>query len=325
MDCAHVEELLPWLLNGTLPAVESAGVREHLARCAACREARAETAWVADLAAHHVPAGGLLDLAAGVRLPAEERVEIEAHLASCAACAAELELVRQSWVELEAPETVPAKLPGGRSELARPDLAFGPRPRPKSDWRTLALAASLAGMILGGFGFWQMRLQAAGEQARQAAEVERSRRAADEARRGRATAEAQVARLQEPQLNAGFAELMPVELVLRGAATPLPVLAVPAAGRITLLLAAPPAGPEKGEYGVELRDAQGRVVWAARGLERQALGEFSLSLPAELLPEGPAEIRLFPPDESEAASARYRFQVRHGRAERSGGSRRAPR
>lgn len=38
----EVVELLPWLVNGTLEPDEARRVRDHLARCASCRAARAE-------------------------------------------------------------------------------------------------------------------------------------------------------------------------------------------------------------------------------------------------------------------------------------------
>ncbi len=312
MDCARVEELLPWLVNGSLLVEEAASVREHLAQCPACREALADTAWVAELSASHLPAGSLVDLAAGIATPGMDRALVEAHLASCAACAAELALVRESWAALAAPESAARVLPDARIEPTRPGLAVAPRPRPTRDWRNLALAATLAGMILGGFGLWQARQQAAADGVRRAAEVERWSREVEESRRARTAAEARLTELQAPQLNASVAELMPAELVLRSASTALPVLSVPAVGRITLLLYAPPKGPAQGDYTVELRDAQGRILWSARGLTRQPVGDFSLSLPAELLPEGAAELRVFPPGEGKTAVAHYRFQVRRG-------------
>jgi len=312
MNCDRAEELLPWLLNGSLDAAEAGSVRAHLAGCAACRTAWVDTAWVAELSAIHVPAEDLVDLAAGVALTGVDRAAVEAHLAGCAACAAELALLRASWAAHAAPEGSAQMRPVARIEPARPGHAPALRPRPSWDWRNLALAATVAGMVLGGFAFWQLRLQAAGERVHLAAEVERSRREADEASGGRAAAEARLADLQAPQLNAQIAELMPEELVLRGAAATLPALSVPAAGRILLLLYAPPTEAAVGDYGVELRDTRGVVRWSAQGLKRQPGGGFSLSLPASLLAEGTAEIRVLAPGDGQAVVARYLFQVRPG-------------
>ncbi|MDQ1348756.1 MAG: zf-HC2 protein [Acidobacteriota bacterium] len=312
MNCARAEELLPWLLNGSLDAAEAGTLRVHLAGCADCRSAWADTAWLAELAARHVPETTLVDFAAGRTLPSEDHGPVEAHIATCAACTAELSLLRESWTAHAAPEVRAELDPAEALEAGRPGRAIAARPRTTWDWRNLALAASVAGMVLGGFGYWQLQLRASGDHARQAAEIERSHREADEARGGRVAAEARLAELEAPQVNAQIAELMPQELVLRGAPAPLPVLSVPAAGRILLLLYAPPAEAGKGDYEVELRDSQGALLWAAQGLRRTSSGDFSLSLPTALLAEGAAEIRVLAPGDGRAVVARYRFAVQRG-------------
>jgi len=312
MNCVRAEELLPWLLNGSLEAAEAGSVRAHLAGCAACRTAWVDTSWVVELSASHVPAGNLVDLAAGVALTGGDRAAVEAHLAGCMDCAAEMALLRASWTAHAAPERSAKLRSVARSEPGNLGDALTARPRTTWSWRDLALAAAVAGMILGSLGFWQMRLGAARDRLRWAAEVERWSAETEEARRDRATAEARLVELEAPVLNARVAELMPQDLVLRSALAPLPVLTVPAAGRITLLLYAPPTGLAEEDYGVELRDAQGVVRWSARGLTRQPTGDFSLSLPATLLAEGSAEIRVLASGRGQAVVARYGFQVRLG-------------
>ncbi len=312
MNCARAEELLPWLLNGSLDAAQAGSVRAHLAGCAACRTAWVDTTWVAELSASHLPAANLVDLATGVVLPGGDRVAAEAHLATCTACAAELALLRESWTAHGAALDTNEELPESRIAPGPHGNASAQRPRATRDWRNLALAASVAGMVLGGVGFWKVKLQATGDRERQAAEVERSRQEADEAKGEREAVAVRLAALEAPQLNVPLAELMPQELVLRAAPEALPVLSVPAAGRIMLLLYAPPTGAAAGDYGVELRDARGVVFWSAQGLKRQPGGDFSLSLPAEFLAEGTAEIRVLAPGDSPAVVARYRFAVRRG-------------
>lgn len=318
MDCAAVEELLPWLLNGSLEAAEAKAVKAHLAWCSACQEAAAETAWVGELSAQHVPSRWLVDLAAGAPLSAGERELLETHLETCAACREELALVRTSWSALgeaaEADRAAPTAPPWlGR---VRPPAFSAPRRRGAL---ALAAAATIAAVGLGAWGFRQWneavesRSLVSGERVRHAAEVERLEEAAAGAQRARQEAEARLAELRAPRLNPRVMELMPTELVLRGASSELPVITAPPGGRVTLLLYAAPNRPTSRDYGVELRDAQGKVVWSRRGLVQQPGGDFSLDLPVDLLPDGEAELRVLPPAGGDAPFARYRFLVRLGR------------
>ncbi len=60
MECDRVEELLPWLLNGTLEAGERAQVLEHLRGCARCRQALQDTRMAWGIYAWHPPAEALV-------------------------------------------------------------------------------------------------------------------------------------------------------------------------------------------------------------------------------------------------------------------------
>ncbi len=52
------QELLPWLVNGTLDGAEAAQVREHVAQCSACQaDVAAQLQWRASAAAEHAPDG----------------------------------------------------------------------------------------------------------------------------------------------------------------------------------------------------------------------------------------------------------------------------
>jgi Putative zinc-finger len=140
MNCDQATELLPWLLNGTLDAGERQEVLGHLAGCARCRAALADTRTAWGIFDWHPAAAELVAYAqdeaaaagAGARFAG-----IEEHLAACPACAAELELVRASRL-LSAP-------------AADQRIALLPRrgadPGAARAWRRSALAAGVVGLL----------------------------------------------------------------------------------------------------------------------------------------------------------------------------------
>ncbi|HXU43976.1 MAG TPA: zf-HC2 domain-containing protein [Thermoanaerobaculia bacterium] len=145
MICAEVVQRLPWLLNGTLPPAEQGDVRDHLASCAACRAALAETRSAYRIFTAHVPAAALVDYAWG-QVP--ERLDIgliERHLEECPECAAELELIRTSRQLADEPQIALLRPPAGIAPA--PALATLHRERPRRAWQTSALAAALGGVI----------------------------------------------------------------------------------------------------------------------------------------------------------------------------------
>ena len=92
-DCTHTAERLPWLLNGTLDALEERQVRDHLATCPACRDELRDTRQAWDLHAGHIPAEALVDYALGkVADPARQQL-VSQHLEACSRCRAELDLI----------------------------------------------------------------------------------------------------------------------------------------------------------------------------------------------------------------------------------------
>jgi predicted anti-sigma-YlaC factor YlaD len=160
MNCDRVQELLPWLLNGTLEAGERREALDHLRGCPGCRAALADTrvAWEifdwhpqpAELIAYAGAGAGAAAsgdaAAAGFDLGA-----VEEHVAGCPRCAAELELVRTSRMLADPAEDeriaiLPARPQARRGELAaqaatRDDAAA------RRAWRRSALAASVVGLL----------------------------------------------------------------------------------------------------------------------------------------------------------------------------------
>jgi hypothetical protein len=160
MNCDEAIELLPWLVNGTLDAGERQEVVQHLAGCAACRAALADTRTAWELFDWHPPAAALVAYVQAEAAPAASAVSshggpqgadaaqghdprgadgIADHLATCPSCAAELELLRTSRA---------------LSDPAMDErVAILPLPKRREDasgrrnWRRSALAAGVVGLL----------------------------------------------------------------------------------------------------------------------------------------------------------------------------------
>lgn len=144
VDCAHVAELLPWFLNGSLDAGERRAVEEHLESCEVCRRELADTRFAGAVFGQHLSAETLVDYGFG-RAPPDVGVDVvEEHLATCPKCSAELELVRESaWR-------------AGRDEARILPFASPRRQTvPRSSWA--ALAAGIVGVVAAGWMGWELR------------------------------------------------------------------------------------------------------------------------------------------------------------------------
>ena len=60
MTCQEATLQLPWWLNGSLEPAERREVEDHLASCASCREALAETRLAWEIYAQHIPTAALV-------------------------------------------------------------------------------------------------------------------------------------------------------------------------------------------------------------------------------------------------------------------------
>ena len=194
MICDEVVQRLPWYLNGSLAAEEKSEIRGHLAQCAACRDALAETRLGYRIFSAHVPSEALVDYAWD-RTPEElDGGLIERHLENCPECAAELELIRTSRGLAEEPGVA----------LFRPrplKAAASAPPRFYRAWQAAALAAALGGVV--SFTAWTHSEQ---ERRQLGAEVASARQDVAEAQEGLASLTDQVGRLREQAASAAPAE-----------------------------------------------------------------------------------------------------------------------
>jgi len=258
MDCDTAGGLMPWLLNRTLAPGEADAVRRHLEGCARCRAERDETKQAAAVFGAHPPTADIVDLA--WERPLADAGLVRRHVAECAECAEELQLAEESRrASMPAADgTRVAAFPSRRRWLALPaTLAAGlvlgllwPRPpAPKDDGRVAVLEAELR----------RLQSSVADLQSRAAA-------------------------LAAPDLNLPVFELVASALT-RGAGGAANEIVVPSGARqVALLLVAEGDGDAPAR--LEVRRADGTVVWQADGLRANPLGAYTLAVPASSLGAG---------------------------------------
>jgi len=183
----RTQQLLPWLVNGTLEDAERQAVEEHLAACAECRGELAATREAFAAYSAHLPPEVVMAYAedgdaAAYPAPGEagqprmlERQLVERHLEQCAGCRDDVEMTRESLGALagesgaadgasSAVATVPLQRGGGdsadgdepwRAAPAGPvvtaDSAFSPA---GSRWLPFAMAACLLFAVVAGGGWF---------------------------------------------------------------------------------------------------------------------------------------------------------------------------
>jgi hypothetical protein len=326
-NCDDVTERLPWLLNGTLGDEERAAVREHLAECASCRRALAETRLAWETFDQHPPTEEIVALAWGET----PNPTLEEHLESCPRCTAELELARMSRHLEEDEKIVP--LPARRTEPATAPAMTGGR----RGWRNAALAASLAGVV--GLTGWMQSAQrvqtleeqiaarpappvatvpgpsptppiGTGEPAVSPEETERAAQLAAELETRTREVEAMRGQLEDlngrldqiasarpaapqPQAIDWVRDLRPSGDVVRGG-TGEGALEVPARESAILFLGAAHRETHNDGHAIEITDASGKVIWSQNGVVRDSgAGTYTLALPPGSLRGGDYTIRVY--------------------------------
>jgi hypothetical protein len=321
VTCEEVVERLPWLLNGTLEAEEAERMRAHLGTCAACRRELGETRWAAAVFGAHVVTDTLIALAwdkpsNGVDLDLARR-----HVQGCDACSNELAMVRES----RALESAPADV-----------LPFRPAPAPARQPLALRYGSLAAALIMGfGAGFVARHVStdsvgttgtaltpaptpatptpvtpSSDDLDRLAGRVKTLERELEQARR-----------TDEPQVNLPIVEVLPASAVKRGGGPDgfeggLGVHRKPAGTRIVVpagaRLVAMVLSGEKvtGPATVDIRRADGQIVWSGGELKPGPLGGYTLGVPTSLLADGDYEVVLRP---QAGAPETYPIHVQHAR------------
>jgi hypothetical protein len=329
MDCRRIAELLPWLVNGTLPEPEKSLLGEHLAACAKCRQTLEETKFMLAAAQSHPPLETLVEYAAGGRPGPSDPALLEQHLAVCDECAEQIELANASFALLEEEPARVVSLAQFKEQTQRRAVVA-----PVYFWQYATIAAGLICALIAGYALYNWRetnhlrdtqiaqthrlSELESETRRQAesygqsqAEIERLK--SDIARKENELAEkerelAQRARAAvrpapppvpqvnnpraAPQANVVVLDVFPSS-VERSDEDDANRLSIPRhASAVTLLLNSSNASTAK-VYAVELRDSGGRIVWRDNNARRYESSDFTVHLPAQMLRAGNYVINIY--------------------------------
>ena len=279
MNCQEAILRLPWWLNGSLEPEERREVEDHLAGCASCREALAETRLAWEVYGQHIPTATLVAYAADEQPDGSDRIDpalLERHLADCPQCTAELELVRASRLLSEHGD-VPLL-------TRRPSTPVAPAEKRRDrGWRAAALAAGLTGLVA--IGGWVSSVQQLHQMEKTAA--------APVLRGGHVGGTANGALATFRPI---FASLSP-DAVVRDGGSPgnaVQRVKLPKSGEVTLLLNSPT--DTSGEHAYKILDSAGREIARGRGLAPSPLQAYQVTVDASLLPPpGPYTIQLYVP------------------------------
>ena len=294
MTCeAPQRDLVPFLAADTLAPSEREAAAAHAETCAECAE---------ELRGARELAGGLR----GLHLTSDEVVEAAwsgarpPHLEECPSCAAEVAAIARTNMELAA-EAAPVPLVGGRSRRLADVLGSA-----RFTFPALA-AVLLMSLTLG------VRLdRVTDENARLAADAaagQQALRDRDDARRQNGELRAALDRASQPQVNAPIVNLEPAG-GLRGEGALVTPVVPQQALNVTLVLH---VAEDRGRQGhaVEIRDAQGKVLWQGAGLVKTDYGAFTVAVPLRLLPPGDYQVRLLAAGTDKPATVEtYAFRVR---------------
>ena len=309
MKCNQIHELLPWYLRGTLDEAQAAEIRDHLTTCEACRRELEETAFALAVHAAHATPEELFALAGGEASPeGSAHAAAERHVAHCPDCAEELEIARASLQALEASERAGAE-EAAADAVVRPFRAPAPAGGVSPAWRFAALAAGLVSLAVSAAWMWNAsglrRLDAeragqlgaertqlaALEERNQELERTRSELSAElgASRERLASLEERIGALGAPRLNVPVLDVYPADIVYRGSpdegAGQANLVPVPAgAPEVTLILGSQLAGG--GELTLAVVGSQGEVLWRGERLARHPQGDFTVTLPVSILPQG---------------------------------------
>ncbi len=273
MKCSEISELLPWLVSERLTAEERRRVERHLKDCDRCRADLEATVVTLRAADAHIPGPALVAFVASGSWPEPDGPVFSDHLAHCAECRTEADRARASFRLLD-------------SEPKHPWLV-------NSRWRSLALAASIAGLIaVSGWSWTWWVLSTERNSLRASLRNLEQRPESHPVAQDKDLPAGVPGGPGFPRIDLQVVELLPDDLVLRGSSIEAITAVDDASTRATVLLLLTNDVTDYEDHRVELRDSQDRVYWQVEGVHRQAGGGFSLLLPPGSLPADPVTILL---------------------------------
>lgn len=299
MDCERVTEILPWFLNGSLDPSEQQMAREHLAQCNQCRKELQQAAFAGAAHQQHIPEQMLVDYAYDRVTDDPDRLLVETHLEFCKDCSEQLALVQTSRRLMDADENV----------VSFQQPVPSPQARRMQGWQYGAIAAGIVGIIALGALWWSSR-QVGNLNEQQVAvnrrleslqeENERLRRMRvetsdqlEQAKRENNDLKTQLKDISSPQANIPVIEIFPQELAMRGTSEPIQQVQIPKNTRSLTLILNSQAISENKNLSMEVVDSKKQVIWTQEGLIRQKTGDYTLNVPASLLPTGTYTLNVY--------------------------------
>lgn len=332
MDCKRISELLPWLINGTLPKAEKSLIEEHLADCANCQRAFEETKVLLRTAQTHIPVEVLLGFVEKNAVKNFDPILFEKHLASCNECSEQLLLATESFESIEPTEIF-------TPPLKKPNLSWI-----TSIFESIRLwrfaAVSTAFLLLLTFGgllsVWQSQKNAEfayleqqkklrervnaleaekQEQSEQISNVqnqsnktieelknkvsETEKKLKESEARKRETQNTQTqtsskngSQAPQPQANVVVLDVFPTS-VNRSESANENQLVIPRNSQSATLILNSASNKQFPRYSIELLNANGRVVWRSENLRRYSANDFTINLPTNLLQNGGYVINIY--------------------------------
>ncbi len=276
MDCRTAEEMLPWLLNGSLTPERRQELEDHLTHCTECRQAWQETKAAWAVYGQHLPKQELIEIAEGRKASRDLGEAARQHLASCPECSELLGLLQQGWRDLN-PDTSSRPRPGRWTWL---------RPVPLAAGALLLLAALSLGVLWRQSTILEEDLRVLSQRNEQL-EKERlqSSQQLDDYESQLADLSANLRDLSSPRVNVLAADAMPRRFAVRSGTGDVQPLQVPA-GQTLLLILNSDRQHALADYEIEILDSRQASVWQASDVRRNPTGDFTLLVPSGFLASG---------------------------------------
>ncbi|GEM_PF-5210780 len=344
MECNRISELLPWQVNGTLPAPERTLVSEHLAGCAKCKQLLNETKFMLSAGQTHVPIEVLLDYAEGQKLKNFDPVLFENHLAVCDECSEQLKLVSGSFDSIDTDEPILTQknnVVSLNEKREKREVVAAPVAVPNPFWKYAAIAACvLLTLSLGGllYSLHEMknsqsqllvhehtlreRINTLETESKQ--KNDRFTHAQEESKREIEDLKTKVAETKgkleqkereserqtqtsskpgsptptqpnnsgQPQANVVVLDVFPSS-VSRSEEANENALIVPRNAQSVTMILNYQSNVGFESYAIELRSANGRLIWQSNNMRRYSTNDFTINLPTTLLRNGVYSINIF--------------------------------
>jgi hypothetical protein len=334
MDCNRISELLPWLVNGSLPEPETSLVKEHLARCAKCKQSLNDVKFMLAATQTHVPIEILIDYASERALKNYDPILFEKHLAVCDECNEQLKLASESFDSIETAKVISF----AEAKEKRKAAVVVPVSATSLFWKYAAIAACLLFMFTLGYLIYSLQAMR-NLQSEQIAQTERINTLENETKRkgeeyGKNQNESQKeikslknkvaekekelaekerelerksqtasqpttqSNTQQAQANVVAMDVFPSS-VLRSDSANRNVLAIPRNAQSVTMILNSQSSSGASRYAIELVDSSGRVVWRNNNMRRYSSNDFTINIAAQMIRTGNYIINIFSLDKGQ--------------------------